>query len=133
MRVLQPIQDADKLDVEIGGRLRQARKARGLSQTQLGESIGVTFQQIQKYERGTNRISSSALILLARTLQISPLELMGESVEGRKEMDWDLLGAEGADQLLRTYREINSPRLRRIVLDLARELARASAQEGMAA
>jgi len=71
------------------------------------------------------------LILLARTLQISPLELMGESVEGRKEMDWDLLGAEGADQLLRTYREISSPRLRRIVLDLARELARA--QEGLAA
>ncbi len=123
--MLDVIQDADKLDVEIGGRLRQARKARGFSQTQLGESIGVTFQQIQKYERGTNRISSSALILLSRTLQISPLELMGESVEGRKEMDWDLLGAEGADQLLRTYRDISSPRLRRIVLDLARELARA--------
>lgn len=131
--MLQTIQDADRLDTEIGGRLRQARKARGLSQTQLGESIGVTFQQIQKYERGTNRISSSALILLSRTLQISPLELMGEAVDGRKEMDWDLLGAEGADQLLRLYREIGSPRLRRIVVDLARELARASSSEGLAA
>ena len=131
--MLQAISEADRLDVEIGGRLRQARKARGLSQTQLGESIGVTFQQIQKYERGTNRISSSALILLARALQISPLELMGETIEGRKEMDWDLLAAEGAAQLLRTYRDIASPKLRRIVLDLARELARAGAQGELAA
>jgi transcriptional regulator with XRE-family HTH domain len=130
---LDAIRDADKLDVEIGGRLRQARKARGLSQTQLGESIGVTFQQVQKYERGANRISSSALILLSRALQVSPLELMGESVEGRKEMDWDLLGAEGADQLLRTYRDIPSPKLRRIVLDLAKELARAGVQGELAA
>ena len=52
----------DPLDVAIGSRVRARRRMLGLSQTALGEELGVTFQQVQKYERGINRISGSTLI-----------------------------------------------------------------------
>jgi transcriptional regulator with XRE-family HTH domain len=120
--MVDALAEADRLDKDIGARVRLARKGRGLSQTELGQALGVTFQQVQKYERGTNRISSSALILIARQLQVSPLELLGVDAE-RSEMDWELLEAPGAYELLRSYRRIVSPKLRRLVLDLAEELA----------
>jgi len=56
------------VDNHLGARVRLARAERGISQTTLGESIGVTFQQIQKYERGTNRISASKLLRIAKAL-----------------------------------------------------------------
>lgn len=57
------------VDLYVGARLRQARLLRRLSQAALGEAIGVSFQQIQKYERGTNRLSASALFRLSVFLQ----------------------------------------------------------------
>jgi transcriptional regulator with XRE-family HTH domain len=60
---------ADKYDVAIGKRLRELRTERGLTQTQLGELLGVSFQQIQKYEKGTNRIGSGRLWVIARLLK----------------------------------------------------------------
>ncbi len=102
--------------------MRRARKERGLTQTQLGDALSVSFQQVQKYERGTNRISSSALVLIARVLDVSPQELLGSETEG-SDIDWNLFAIEGADELLRSYRSIEAPRLQRIVLDLARSLA----------
>lgn len=60
------------LDAGIGQRLRAARKAAGASQTDLASAIGVTFQQLQKYERGSNRVSASALVLLAQALGVAP-------------------------------------------------------------
>jgi transcriptional regulator with XRE-family HTH domain len=58
------------VDIHVGARLRQRRTIVGLSQTKLSESVGLTFQQIQKYERGTNRISSSRLYEFARVLAV---------------------------------------------------------------
>ena len=115
--------EAARLDREIGARVRRARKERGLTQTQLGESLNVSFQQVQKYERGTNRISSSALILIARVLDVSPEELLGSDGGKGSDIDWDLFAVEGADELLRSYRAIGSAKLRRIVLQLARDLS----------
>ena len=115
--------EADKLDKDIGGRVRLARKSRGLSQTELGKALGVTFQQVQKYERGSNRISSSALVLLARELEVSPMELLGGEKDQSSELDWDMLQVSGAYELLRNYRRIVSPKLRKLVLDLTDELA----------
>lgn len=63
---------ADKYDVAIGKRLRQLRTDRGLTQTQLGELLDVSFQQIQKYEKGTNRIGSGRLWVISRLLK-SPI------------------------------------------------------------
>lgn len=58
------------IDAQLGNRLREARVAQDLSQTDLAEMLGITFQQIQKYERGTNRISASRLYEVAHSLQL---------------------------------------------------------------
>src|SRR5260221_9263052 len=57
------------IDVIVGGRIRVARLARDMSQGALAEVIGVTFQQVQKYENGSNRVSASKLVEIATTLQ----------------------------------------------------------------
>ena len=59
------------VDVHVGQRLRQRRVAVGLTQDRLAKSVGITFQQVQKYERGTNRIVASRLYELAKVLQVS--------------------------------------------------------------
>lgn len=73
---------AVEADREIGARIRARRDALGLNQTELGRASGVTFQQIQKYENGTNRVSASRLIEIAKALSCSPLALLpgGEEV-----------------------------------------------------
>lgn len=114
--------DGDRLDIEIGGRIRHTRKVRGLSQTELGNVIGVTFQQIQKYERGTNRVSVSALILIARALDVSPAMLLGGRPIERPNIDWRLLSEGGAHEFMQAMGRIRSQRKRRVVLDLARAL-----------
>lgn len=58
------------IDISVGRQLRQARKARGLSQASLGEAIGISFQQVQKYERGDNRVSASKLAEAALFFQV---------------------------------------------------------------
>lgn len=60
------------VDAHVGHKLRQLRKARNLSQTDLGRDLGISFQQIQKYEAGSNRISASRLFELAQALNVSP-------------------------------------------------------------
>ncbi|WP_080580048.1 helix-turn-helix domain-containing protein [Sinorhizobium fredii] len=69
-------------DILIGSRIRHFRQAHGLSQTDLASAIGVTFQQMQKYEKGQNRISTSALILICKTLGITPNDVIGQFFEG---------------------------------------------------
>jgi transcriptional regulator with XRE-family HTH domain len=71
-----PISDSltavDPVDLHVGARLRQRRNEVGLSQDQLGRATGLTFQQIQKYERGINRVSASKLFHLAKVLDVVP-------------------------------------------------------------
>lgn len=62
---------ATRIDIHVGKKLRRFRNARDLSQQKLGTQVGITFQQIQKYERGTNRISASRLYQFARALDVS--------------------------------------------------------------
>ena len=75
----------DPLDVALGATVRQRRKTKGVSQSALGETIGVTFQQIQKYERGVNRISFSMLVRIAKVLECRVSELVGELDEAGDE------------------------------------------------
>lgn len=62
----------DPVDVAVGRRMRNRRKALGISQEALGEALGITFQQIQKYESGANRISASKMFAAARALNTTP-------------------------------------------------------------
>jgi transcriptional regulator with XRE-family HTH domain len=63
---------ADPIDVHVGARIRGLRKQRGLTQTDLANALGVTFQQVQKYERGSNRVSASMMVRAARCLEVAP-------------------------------------------------------------
>src|SRR5712671_7409467 len=58
------------VDIHVGARMRQRRTLLGMSQTKLGDAVGLTFQQIQKYERGSNRVSSSRLFEFAKVLDV---------------------------------------------------------------
>jgi len=69
----------DNIDVEVGRLVRVQRIARGLSQTELGNQIGVTFQQVQKYESGANRISMGRLTRISRVLGVEITYLLGAS------------------------------------------------------
>lgn len=62
----------DPIDVEVGRRVCDLRQKRGLNQSDLGRALGLTFQQVQKYEKGANRVSASKLVGIARALQVAP-------------------------------------------------------------
>jgi transcriptional regulator with XRE-family HTH domain len=69
----------DPIDVAVGAAVRARRETLGVSQTSLADALGLTFQQIQKYERGRNRMSASALVRTAAALQTSVAALVGET------------------------------------------------------
>ncbi|BBF79902.1 helix-turn-helix domain-containing protein [Asticcacaulis excentricus] len=66
---------ADEIDLIVGANIRIRRKALGMSQEALADAIGLTFQQVQKYERGRNRVSASKLFHIAKALQLAPADL----------------------------------------------------------
>ncbi len=70
--------DIHRVDRHVGQRIRLLRLARGLSQVQLAPQIGVTFQQLQKYERGVNRVSASKLYEVALALSVRPGDFFGD-------------------------------------------------------
>ena len=109
-------------DLAIGQRIATLRKARGLTQTALGRVAGVTFQQIQKYENGTNRISGGRLHRLASFLEVELSTLFDEA--GSQDVAFALLTEKGATELLRAYTAIESEQLRRDVLASVRIVAR---------
>lgn len=70
--------DADhQMSVEIGHRIKTLRRSAGLSQEKVAEELGITFQQVQKYEKGTNRISAPKLVQLCKVLGVEPDALLG--------------------------------------------------------
>jgi transcriptional regulator with XRE-family HTH domain len=132
-------------DVQVGKRLREQRTLRGMSQERLGHLLGVTYQQIQKYERGANRIGSSRLDELARILAVpvtyffegsrtptnglaegaSTFDLFGApdpAISSAPEADSEVDRRETLE-LVRAFNRITDPTVRRRVLDLARSLA----------
>jgi transcriptional regulator with XRE-family HTH domain len=118
---------ADPVDVAIGRRVRRFRTARGLSQTELGTAINVTFQQIQKYEAGTNRIAASTLLRIASALGVEPTDLLSGTVAplqtGNDNARPSLLSTPGAEALLTAYAKLESDSLRRALLALVREMS----------
>jgi transcriptional regulator with XRE-family HTH domain len=72
-------------DLDIGARLRTARLAAGLTQERLGKKLGITFQQIQKYEKGANRLSGSRLVQAAEAVGVTPAYFFGTNERKREE------------------------------------------------
>ena len=126
------------VDVHVGSRVRLRRTLRGMSQGRLGDALGLTFQQVQKYERGTNRIGASRLYALSRVLDVPVgffFDAMPEDAAGR---EGTAPGGQAADaaadplsrretlELVRAYSAITDRRVRKQVFDLAKALARAA-------
>lgn len=129
------------IDVHVGKRLRFGRTMQGLSQESIGESIGVTFQQIQKYERGINCIRASKLFELAKVLKVPVtffFEGLSESLgdkdgegyiipgagdSGDGGFNMDLTNSRETVELMRAFHRISDPLLRAKILDLVRAMA----------
>ena len=118
---------ADPIDIAVGARIRLLRKVRGLSQQSLAEAAGVTFQQIQKYERGANRVSASMLSRIAGTLDSPVSEMFGEVNPAAGAIDEvaGLLAEPGALELLRAYSRLPRGAPRAALVDFVRALTRA--------
>ena len=120
----------DPVDIHVGGRVRARRKMLGMSQTVLGKELGVTFQQVQKYERGANRIGSSRLFKVSNTLDV-PVSYFFEGAETKlpgynpvpEGMAGDAFEKQETQELVEAYYRIADPRVRKKVLGLARLLA----------
>ena len=122
------------IDVHVGLQVRLRRKELKISQEKLAETLGLTFQQVQKYERGANRISASKLYEIARTLRVSIawfFEGLGDPEAGRDQAMAQpetahahafLMTAEGID-LANLFPKIQHPRVRRRLVDLVRAMA----------
>jgi transcriptional regulator with XRE-family HTH domain len=121
----------DHIDMEVGQRIRIYRKTRGLSQTALADQLGVTFQQVQKYENGKNRIGAGRLTRIAQVLDVPVATLLGvsditkikSSKRGKDSSPLELLTVSGALPLLRSYERINDGKIRRSILDLVQSIA----------
>lgn len=112
----------EHLDRELGARVRARRRELRMSQTRLGERLGVTFQQVQKYERGVNRISASALILISEALHCRPADLIG-SDGSEQPIDWSRFQDTEVNAALEAFAAIESQKVRRAVLELMRMLS----------
>jgi transcriptional regulator with XRE-family HTH domain len=123
----------DSIDVDVGARIRTCRTALGLSQTKLANALGLTFQQVQKYERGYNRVSASTLVKIARALETSVAALVGESGEAPSEAPvFRHLAAPGAVGLLEAFAKIPDPDVRRALIRLTKSLAKSSGRANAA-
>jgi transcriptional regulator with XRE-family HTH domain len=125
------------IDVHVGNRVRLQRMLIGISQEKLGERLGLTFQQVQKYEKGINRIGASRLFELSRVLGV-PVQFFYEDapVVGAQQSPtpgfaerpsdshvFEFLSSREGLELNRAFSRITDPKVRKSVLDLVRSLA----------
>ena len=113
------------IDIHVGSRIRLRRTMLGMSQEKLGEALGITFQQIQKYEKGTNRISAGRLQRIAAILEVPVSVFFADAnpPAGGAESLFDLVDTGSALRLLRAYSRIPNPALKLALTTLAEEIA----------
>jgi len=121
--------ETNLVDRHVGSRVRMRRLMLGLSQTQLGDALGLTFQQVQKYEKGTNRISASKLQHIRQILQV-PVPFFFEGapggVEGTAESPSyvnEFLATSDGLALAKSFMRIENSKLRRLIVHLVEDCA----------
>lgn len=137
---------ANPVDIHVGHRVRLRRTLSGLSQEKLGATVGLTFQQIQKYERGANRIGASRLYEFSKILDV-PVSYFFEDMPGelathagrfkaglrdheQEEVERDPLIKRETLELVRAYYRIPSPKARKRLFELTKALAGMTSDEG---
>ncbi len=133
------------VDIHVGGRVRLRRTLLGMSQERLGESVGLTFQQIQKYERGANRIGSSRLFEFSRILDVPVSFFFDDMPEDIKTREGQFARALQEDdqspyepdpltkretlELVRAYYRVTDPKVRKRLFELTKSLAKMEGDE----
>ena len=142
-RSRQKTDKPNPIDVHVGSRVRLRRTLLGMSQEKLGEAIGLTFQQVQKYERGANRVGASRLYDLSRVLDVPVSYFFEEMAADVASAAEARLGDMGGDvptpayeadpmmrretlELVRAYYRIGDPQVRRRLFDLTKAIANAT-------
>jgi transcriptional regulator with XRE-family HTH domain len=123
------------IDVHVGSRVRLRRNMLGMSQEKLGEKLGITFQQVQKYEKGTNRVGASRLQAIASILD-TPVSFFFEDAPGQNARQSkgfsedsatsyvvDFISSAEGLQLNRAFVRITDPKVRRKIIELVRTIA----------
>lgn len=123
------------IDIHVGGRIRLRRNMLGMSQEKLGENLGITFQQIQKYEKGTNRVGASRLQAISTVLGV-PVSFLFEDAPGKETSTLkgfaedrsasfmvDFCSSTEGLQLNRAFVKISDAKVRRKVIELVKALA----------
>jgi transcriptional regulator with XRE-family HTH domain len=124
------------IDKHVGSRVRMRRMMLGMSQEKLGDALGLTFQQVQKYEKGTNRIGASRLQQISHTLQVpvsfffegAPAGTNGPPADGLSEAPSpayvsDFLATSDGLSLTKSFMRIKNSKLRRRIVDLVEQIA----------
>ena len=123
------------IDIHVGGRIRLRRTMLGMSQEKLGEQLGITFQQVQKYEKGTNRVGASRLQNIAAILGVpvafffedAPGDTGDAAADGLSENSStyvvNFLSSSEGLQLNRAFVKISDPKVRRRIIDLVKAIA----------
>ena len=127
---------ANPIDIQVGNRVRIRRMLIGMSQERLGDLLGLTFQQVQKYEKGVNRIGAGRLFEVSRILNV-PVDFFYEGVNegatGSNESDgapvMDFVSSGEGLQLSLAFMKIKDAKVRKRVLDLVKSLAEEEAQK----
>ena len=131
------------VDMHVGSRVRLRRTLLGMSQEKLGDALALTFQQVQKYERGANRVGASRLFDLTRILDVpvsyffdemsastsarSPGQLLGHAAQKPLAFEADPMAKRETLELVRAYYRITDARVRKRVFELTKSLAKADA------
>ncbi len=134
------------VDVHVGARLRVRRTLLGMSQTTLSEAIGLSFQQVQKYERGATRISASQMFALSRVLDVPiqhffddmPTEVAARSPAKKKRGKAEKLPSYEPDpmvkretlELVRAYYKISNPQVRKRLFEMTKALGAGAGEDG---
>ena len=137
---MQAMKAPNPIDVHVGRRVRLRRKELGISQERLAEGLGLTFQQVQKYERGANRVSASKLYEMARVLRVSigyffeglddPASPIGDNyASAYNSVIEEMLSEPNGPQLAEAFLSIRRRSIRKGLADLAREIAANDTQD----
>lgn len=125
--------DASRIDHLVGERIRQRRILLGFTQDQLGEALGISYQQVQKYETGANRVSAGRLFQIACTLQTDVGSFFaGMASEDAGLDDRELASPRHVIELVRGFSRIEEDRLRMAVLTLVRALSEGGSEDEIA-
>ena len=141
-RAKKQVSRSGPIDIHVGSRVRLRRNLLGLTLQTLGKAVGTSYQQIQKYERGVNRVGASRLFNLGRALDV-PVSFFFEDLspaaagarkrraKGLSEapaaaLDSDVLNKRETGELIRAYYRVKDPKVRKRVLDLLQALGKAS-------